>query len=221
MKEASLKNVFSDPEFWFLIAINGILAYLYKTGQIQAFTIVWIYYAQSLLIGVQYFIRLLSLNKTTAGVESKGPSSPRGYAFFFLLHYGFFHFVYFIFLAVMTFSDAENIHVDRQYFLFAVSGFAVNTIFSLISQVRQDRDDHPAAGIILFIPYLRIIPMHLFIILGFGQQMSSSGSSFPFFNGLGSFGIFLILKTISDVLLYVVTNRTWKKTRPRVIGEWI
>lgn len=222
MKETALRNVFSDPEFWFLIAINGLLAYLYQEGQIQAFTIVWIYYAQSLLIGVQYFIRLFSLSKTSSSSESKSPSSPRGYALFFLLHYGFFHFVYFIFLVVMTFSDAENIQVDRQYFLFAVSGFALNTIFSLVSQIRQDREDHPAPNVILFIPYLRIIPMHLFIILGFGQQMSNSdSSSFSFLNGIGSFGIFLILKTISDVLLYVVTNKTWKKTRPRVIGEWI
>jgi hypothetical protein len=216
------KNIFSDPEFWFLIAINGVLAYLYKVGQIAVFTIVWIYYVQSLLIGVQYFVRLLSLKDSNASGGNKNPSSPRSMAFFFLLHYGFFHFVYFIFLAAMTFSDTPNVQIDGKYFLYAVSGFAVNTIFSLISQVRQDRVEHPSPGSIFFIPYFRIVPMHLFIILGFGQELSASGESpFPFLHIIGSFGIFLILKTISDVLLYVVTNKTWKHERPRVIGEML
>jgi len=175
---------------------------------------------QSLLIGVQYFARLLSLKNTGVADVKINASSPRKMAFFFLLHYGFFHFVYFIFLAAMTFSDTPNIQVDVQYFLFAVSGFAVNTIFSLISQVRQDRVEHPSAGLIFFIPYLLIIPMHLFIILGFGQELSAAGETpFPFLHLIGSFGIFLILKTISDVLLYVVTNKTWKRERSRVIGE--
>jgi hypothetical protein len=96
----------------------------------------------------------------------------------------------------------------------------VNTIFSLVSQLRQDREEHPAANSIFFIPYLRIIPMHLFIILGFGQ-LESKDAPFSFLAGVGSFGIFLILKTFSDVLLYILTNKTWKRTRPRVVGEWI
>ena len=214
------KNILSDPELWFLVAINGILAYLYKTGQIAAFTIVWIYYAQSLLIGVQYFVRLISLKNPTTNMQGKISSSSKGTAFFFLLHYGFFHFVYFIFLIVMTASRTEGLAIDKQYFLFAVTGFAVNTIFSLVSQLREDREVHPAPNSIFFIPYLRIIPMHLFIILGFGQ-LESEDAPFSFLSGIGSFGIFMILKTISDVLLYILTNKTWKRTRPRVIGEWI
>jgi hypothetical protein len=103
------KNILSDPELWFLIAINGILAYLYRTNQIAAFTMVWIYYAQSLLIGVQYFIRLISLKSPATTTAGKSISSSKSMAFFFLLHYGFFHFVYFIFLIVMTVSRSENI----------------------------------------------------------------------------------------------------------------
>ena len=80
------KNIFSDPEFWFLITINCILAYLYKVGQIAVFTIVWIYYVQSLLIGVQYFVRLLSLKNTGVADVKINASSPRKMAFFFLLH---------------------------------------------------------------------------------------------------------------------------------------
>jgi len=213
------KNILSDPELWFLIAINGVLAYLYKAGQIAPLTIVWIYYCQSLLIGVQYFVRLLLLNSKVDSGGNKSFSSSRSTAFFFLLHYGFFHFIYFIFLLIMTFSHSGNIFFDRQYFLFAVSGFAVNTILSLMSQIRQDRVEHPSSDLIFFIPYLRIIPMHLFIILGFGQ-LDSEGAPFSFLAGIGSFGLFLILKTISDVSLYVLTNKTWKRERPRVMGEW-
>ena len=44
-----------------------------------------------------------------------------------------------------------------------------------------------------FIPYLRIIPMHLSILL-------------PVIIHIGNMGIFLVLKAIADVVMYLVTK---------------
>ena len=211
-----MKNVVSDPELWFLIVINGSLYYLYQNGQLDPFTIVWIYYVQSLLIGVQYFTRMILLrNQGGATAEA---TSPKRNALFFLLHYGAFHLIYFVFLVIMTATTDSLLHFDRAYFLTAAGGFIVNTVFSLISQIREDRAQQISVDSIFFIPYLRIVPMHLFIILGFGETFADEGS--PSLT-LNSFGIFLLLKTLSDILLYVITNKTWQRNRPRVLGRMI
>jgi len=217
-----LKNILSDPELYFLLLINGVMVWLYYHGQIDPVTVLWIFYFQNILIGIQYFIRMMMLknfsteNYTLNGKPVTDPIKvKRGMAFFFALHYGAFHIVYFIFLVVMT-AQAKYIHFDSIYFNTAIAGFAVNTIFSLVSQVKQDREVKASLSGIMFTPYLRVVPMHLFLIFGFSQQLQSANANSSLMH-MDPFTLFLLLKTLSDVLFYIITNKTWKIQRPRLL----
>lgn len=78
--------------------------------------LVWIYWFQSVIIGVFNFIRILKLkNFTTEGVlVNKMPIPPTQFskifiAIFFAFHYGFFHLGYLIFILVQTFQNKTQI----------------------------------------------------------------------------------------------------------------
>jgi len=74
-------------------------------------------------------------------------------------------------------------------------------------------------GVMVFIPYLRIAPLHLFIILGFGSLNGADNSHEMWFFRQDAFIKFIILKTITDVAMHIIVNKTWKAKRERTIGE--
>ena len=190
----------------------------------------WVFYFQNIFIGIQYFIRMMAskeLSKEDVFQNGKPmvvtPKEKRSTAFFFALHYGAFHFAYFIFLIVIT-GQMRQYCLDctyfNMYFKTSMLFFAANTILSLISQIKQDREEKPALSSMMFTPYLRIIPMHLFLIFGLWQQIRSGNTNFGVLN-IDAFTLFLVLKTISDALFYIITNKTWGAGRPRVFGGLI
>jgi len=65
---------------------------------------------------------------------------------------------------------------------------------------------------IMFQPYFRILPMHIFIIVGFNSEPDSITSAFLIFIGL---------KTIADILMHIVVNQTFVRRRPKAIEGWI
>lgn len=209
-KSSSLRNIFSDKEFWLILFFNAAIFYTYLDGTTSASTLVFLYYLQSVFVGIQYFIRLLALGRM--GVVSEDGKVTRNYgtAFFFLFHYGFFHFVYAIFLvSVLVDLPGEVDFEVARVFLLALIG---NTILSTISDIKRDREEMPLSMAVMFQPYFRIIPMHLLIIFGFNSEARGIEWAFLLFIGL---------KTIADTLMHVVVNKTWKGKRPNATGGWI
>ena len=93
-----------DAGFWTLLAWNIFLIY-YQFQHPEIFkTILWIYWAQSVIIGFFNFIDILTLQKVQVGSwkeDDKIVSDARAKgcaSFFFLFHYGFFHLAYLIFI---------------------------------------------------------------------------------------------------------------------------
>jgi hypothetical protein len=78
-------NVLGDRSLWFLLLANGVTILLAIAQDWNLSTLLWIYWCQSVTIGVLNFVRMLEL----------GEPKP---AIFFLLHYGFFHLGYLVFL---------------------------------------------------------------------------------------------------------------------------
>lgn len=191
-----LKKILTDPALYALVILNIIFISEYKDDPKQYTTIVWVFWCQSVLIGVFNFIELL----TTKTVESKGfkmnnvpvdPKKSRGcYSFFFLFHYEFFHFAYFIFLIVqLGFRD-----IDGSFLKLALLGITLNLVIAFI-QNKQDYKKHlPNLGTMFFLPYLRIVPMHMMILLP------------AFFNWRPAL-VFLILKGVFDVIGHLITTR--------------
>jgi hypothetical protein len=160
--------------------------------------LMWVYWFQSVVIGIFNFVRILCLGRfSTKGVKiNDRPVDPTRStkfqtAFFFLFHYGFFHFVYMVFLGVeRPLEGAETGLV-----FVCVAAFLLNHAYSFIHNRESDRRKVRNIGTLMMFPYARIIPMHLTII--FGGMMAG---------GVATLLLFLGLKTAADVVMHAVEH---------------
>ncbi len=176
-----------------------------------------IYWWQSVLIGFFHFFRIILLKSfCTEGFTSNGtrvPETNKGKfstAVFFAVHYGFFHLVYVVFLIGFASADGGEAEpgVDPTdgessrllWFVLSMLGFIFGHAYSFYQNVRADLQNRPNLGTMMFLPYARIIPMHLTIILG-----SMSGS------GMGSLLLFSGLKTGADYVMHIVEHRVLRR----------
>lgn len=167
----------------------------------NATPILWIYWGQSVVIGLANVIRMLSLKEfSTEGFTSGGrqvpetPQSKVSTAMFFALHYGFFHLGYALFLA----GRGRMSGVSRLALLGNVLVFAVAHALPLIRGRGNDlAQKRPNLGTLMFYPYLRIIPMHLTII--FGSMLPQA--ALPLFVGL---------KTLADLGMHAIERKIFR-----------
>lgn len=198
-------NLFQDWSLWLLLLANGVTILLAVTQNWNVLALMWVYWFQSIVIGFFNFLRIRQLKEfSTEGLTINGrPAEPtqetKNYvARFFLLHYGTFHLVYFIFLLVFSltgmFSSADENALnsaDLKYILPTALLFLGNHVFSYFYNRPRDTG-RQKIGTLMFYPYARIVPMHLTIILGV-------------FLG-GGLLLFLLLKTLADVVMHVVEH---------------
>jgi len=220
-----LKNILSDRELWFVLVFNMVLAVGYMTGYFSMDTLVWIYYFQSILIGIGNTVRMSLLKDySTANFQVNGESvepnaaTKRFSALFFLFHYGFFHLVYFIFLAVSSFDNGSKL--DFRLVLINVILIAGNTLVSTWSNVLQDRINKPAISTMFFTPYLRVFPMHLFIMIGFTMKTETVIAGF-IINQSNLFWVFLLLKIVSDSLMHIIIQKSWREKRIKPMDGYV
>jgi Family of unknown function (DUF6498) len=193
----------SDRSLLALLAANlAALAVAYATGM-SLRELMLVYWIQSVIIGVSSFLRILNLNRfDTANFRindqpvAETVASKRKVAGFFLLHYGIFHAVYFGFVA---FDARGTLGSPGPYFLCALV-FALNHGYSLVHNIRRDAAGRPNIGTLMFLPYARILPMHLTIL--FGAHLSG---------GVGTFFLFGALKVFADVVMHTVEHHVLNK----------
>lgn len=166
--------------------------------------LMWIYWAQSVIIGFYQGCRMMSLERfSTEGFTSNGrpvpetPAGKRSTVVFFAIHYGFFHFVYSVFL----FAHEKLSLTKMGYIGLAASivVFAVNHHYSFVANRKRDSKRVPNLGKMMFFPYLRILPMHVTIIFG-SRTVDAGGLSWGLL-------LFLLLKTGSDVAMHMIEHR--------------
>ncbi len=194
-----LKKIFSNYSILFLLAGNLYCIWYYENHPGDFATIVWIYWFQSVTIGFFNFIDLLTVKNYSSGdLKLNGePVTDRNKgctAWFFLFHYGGFHLAYAVFLLVKF----SILSVDRMIFLIAVAAFFTESILNFRQQKQVERTTTVNIGTMFFLPYLRIIPMHL-MILG------------PAFLGWKPSLIFLVLKMGADILSFLLYNHIYRK----------
>lgn len=199
-------TLFTDFSMWSLVATNLVVIGVAHTNGWSLGDMLWVYWSQSVAIGIVTFIRILSLkNYSSEGVEVNGhPVEPtKGLklytAFFFLIHYGLFHSAYFFFLNERTpFSATYSTHEIKIFSLTAIL-FLINHLFSFVYNSRQDTINNVQLniGTVMAYPYARILPMHLIIIFG----SVWGGASILFF---------LLLKTVSDVLMHLIEHHRFR-----------
>lgn len=199
------KKAATDPSFWILLIANCYLVYKYERSPAIFSTLVWLYWSQSVIYGFFTFLIISGMpdpginvrEPTTAAMTSKlkGKITYSDLtAWFFVFHYGFFHLVYFIFLLTITKLSLFNWQFFKYYLLVFFAAQLANFIEHKLKKQKAQAD----FGRALAIPYLRVIPMHLCILI-------------PAFLNVLSLTVFLVFKVVADTVMYVVTNSNYQK----------
>ncbi len=193
----------ADGSIWLLAISNMIaLAVAIYSGW-RLVDLMLVYWVQSVIIGVSYFFRILNLDKfSTENFQINNrevdptAATKRFTAWFFALHYGFFHIGYLIFIFVEV-KDGPLLDLGL---LICSAVFAINHYYSYRYNRELDSQGTPNIGTLMFTPYIRIVPMHLTIVFGATQILSMLG--FLFFGGL---------KTIADIVMHYVEHSRLKR----------
>ena len=140
----------------------------------------------------------------------------------FGLHFGFFHVFFLIFLLVFTLgADAQGVlevsdmdtgevlqvyvgtvHAqDLLFFLFISLSFWLTHRASHQEHARDDLDHAPNLGALIFLPYARVVPMHLCILMA----IPLGGDRFIW--------LFILPKTAADAIMHVVEHRVLQRDK--------
>lgn len=200
------------PAVLALLASNALTLLLALVFDWETGWLVWPYWIQSVVIGWYARKRMLALRDfTTEGFTSGGErvsedeAGKRSTATFFSLHYGFFHAIYFIVLCVH-----HTVANPRDIALLTLCGlsFVYSQRQTYAVQHAADLAGKPSLGALMFLPYLRVIPMHLIILasaaLGSGMLMTLC---------------FTALKTASDLTMDYADRRMAENAAARVRGS--
>ena len=210
LSETWKKVDFSKTSTWMIVFSNVIVIFFAIVDNLSAFEVLWIYWFQSVIIGVFNFIKIISLKEfTTTGLRRGASELPPtnaakiSTAIFFLIHYGFFHFVYAMFLggfSGITGSSPSN--SQGNYLLITSFIFFISYLIEYIQSTRTLQGEIPNLGVIMFAPYFRIIPMHFTII--FGGFVSVLGSFISMNLDLLIIVLFVGIKTFIEIITNAV-----------------
>jgi hypothetical protein len=191
----------SDRSAYALIGANlfaGAVALMYTMDLKDLMLVYWV---QSVIIGICYFIRIVKLQDfSTEGMRAGGRSiaetqaTKLKMALIFLFHYGGFHAVYYIFLVYGP-ATSGNALVPLAGLALCALAFAINHGYSLAHNIRNDRRGTVNLGTLMTLPYARIIPMHVTILAGGAFEPSPR-----------LLLLFIGLKTGADLVMHVVEH---------------
>ena len=129
-----IQKIIKDPAFWALMAFNILLIVEYRNDPNYYSTLVWLFWLQSVIIGIFNFFDMLTLNKVEIGnftINNEVPSAGKAkgcMSFFFLIHYGGFHLAYLVFLFVsIQFSS-----IDFSILKMALLGLLLSSLIQFI-----------------------------------------------------------------------------------------
>lgn len=216
-----------DSSLLFLIISNLMTIFFAITNNWNLLMIMWIYWFQSIIIGIFNFIKILTLkNFTTENFKindrSVEPTKWTKYytAFFFLIHYGGFHLGYMIFLLVsstlinnemLSTNNTINMPYDQITRVGITSVISsidflwiliISSIFffnHLFSYIKNHKEDSKK---IKNIGRMMFFPyariIPMHLTIVFGFFLINSATSILFF---------MILKTLADIIMHQVEHK--------------
>lgn len=194
----------ADRSIYALVVANLLALLIAYLLHMSLRELVLVYWIQSVIIGVMQVIRILSLQRfSTENFElnkRRVEETPKGksqVAFFFLVHYGIFHAGY---LAVLGDWPKHGAGGSTASYIMCTLVFAVNHGYSMLQNVRRDATGRPNIGTLMFLPYVRIVPMQIIIICG--------GA---FFSSTAAFALFGALKIAADAAMHTVEHHVLAK----------
>jgi len=202
MNIVDMKSVLKDRSVQSLIFVNILTIVFALIDNWNLFDILFIYWCQSVIIGIFNFLRIMTSKIKLPKKISKNKLKDKGkikkisyffrifYGLFFLFHYGGFHFIYLMFISDIT---ANNISSITTFVLIHIGIYFINHAFSFFHNMKDKSKKELHVKHIFKAPYKRIIPMHLTLMFGF---MTTLLLGLP---QIITLVFFLILKTIIDV----------------------
>ena len=179
-----------------LLGVNLAVIALALAGNWSLPTILASYLAQSIIIGLFQAKKMLDLkNFSTKGLKMGGravdptPATRWKVVLFFLFHYGLFHAAY----AGFILSAGQPYWPDV---LISAAAFFANHLYSYYANRGSVPTRVPNIGHMMAAPYIRVVPMHIFIV--FGALAAEPGMALVFF---------MILKTLADEAMHAVEHR--------------
>jgi hypothetical protein len=210
-----------DRALYGILLTNVITLVVAVWQEWSVLQLMWPFWMQSVIIGWYARERMLKLTHfSTEGLKinsravDPSPRIQRYAANFFAFHYGFFHFGYFLFLLSMTlttdpagqvmFTNESSgvqspMHIGRVYpldfviYIALAWGFLQSHRASHREHVQADLAHTPKLGTLMFLPYARILPMHLTIVI-----------ALPL--GGGALWFFVLLKIAADLIMHKVEH---------------
>jgi hypothetical protein len=202
-----------------LIGVNLVTIVFAILGNWDLASVIFIYWAQSVMIGIFAFLSILftdtsaiadtmAENPAVPGAVLGGPGPVRTLqaallklflAGFFAVHYGAFHAGYFFFIT--DFSLFGPVSFDDPGILVSCGLFLAIHAWSFLFY--RKRGKAAALGMMtqFMEPYARIFPMHLTII--FGSFIILGLQSFGITTTLPVLVFFLVLKTVADIAAHL------------------
>ncbi len=180
-----------------------MIIWLYYTDTVEPMFVIWAYYLQSLFLGSQYVIQ--SVINVVRNTGSLFPLKKHGFTGFFIMHYGGFHFVYFIFLVVMSSGvGIEDFVALIKYVKYTIIFLLINLVLFTFRELMPNTPNKVHTNI--FMVYLRILPMHLVIILGLNSDFVLDG-----------FIVFMLLKMLFDFVMYRFSGGEYKVEQGQIL----
>lgn len=202
-----------------LIVSNILVIIFAAVDRVPALEVLWIYWFQSVFIGIFHFFEIGSLKAfSTEGLGKDGQPIPatRGVrnstAWFFLLHYGFFHVVYAAFLGGFAALGRRGFGgAGARPVLYSAALFFLRYLLDFLRSKRTAPAEIPNLGRLMLVPYARIVPMHLTIILG--GFLMTAGRGFSGTADIVIMVIFMLLKTVVDVVAEKISRDLGRRAR--------
>lgn len=195
----------ADYSLWGIVLANGLVLALALLLSWPLSVLLWPYWAQSVIIGLFNVRRMLALDRfTTDGLRINNrvvqptPGTKWQVSLFFLAHYGFFHFGYLLFLV----PQAPLPQAERGWVLLLAVVFAASHGLSHLEHLRHDLAGGTNLGTLMFVPYLRVIPMHLTIIFGIGFLQGSTAALW----------LFVALKIAADAAMHKAEHHLMRQS---------
>jgi hypothetical protein len=202
-----LKDVVRQPSVLTLIFSNLFTIILAVCEHWSLGELMYIYWWQNIIIGLFNVPRILMLDNSaiiTIFPELSSPNIPPlatsrtkiALAIFFVVHYGIFHSGYLCFIHFLFKGS------DPRLIFLPTAVFFLHHLFSFLKNYKEDEKKLDVRRV-MFLPYQRIIPMHLTIMAGTFIMMVLKNRLAEQFVLI----LFLILKTYTDVKMHRIEHR--------------
>ncbi|MHC4753826.1 MAG: DUF6498-containing protein [Planctomycetota bacterium] len=165
--------------------------------------VLWLYWAQSLIIGIFWFLKITSHPDLFYIPFGSGINEHADFdifqrlrtAFSFLFAYCFAHFIFIKLVYLGVFGRLTGEFPVREFTVICVV-FVINQIFTYAEDLHIPQRPVSFASFVA-LPFLRVIPMFGIIVVGVSLQEYNP-------DGQDVLILFLLLKTVADVVMHVV-----------------